>query len=377
MDSLQTLLSQQGITLGPQCRKTETAVVYEACYSYQNLPCLVRVQPVQGDQVTLQREIEAHCLLKHDSIVQVYQAFWHQDSEGWQLVMVLERCEMNLMTEINNRIEYFFPFEEITLWAFLRSIVSACAYMQTQRIAHRDICPQCIALTGSKAAKLEGFGSSKVIPFSIWQTVTGHHYFISPLLREAYSKGQISVYHDAYKSDVYSLGLVVLLMASLRQTNGIIGSVAERGAMLEMEIAGLVYSEQLKNAIRWMLTEEESARPSFVDLEKWLNPEIEGKFVEMQVNSQTFPVEVQEAVPEPAPCVQQAFPTPSEIEASWRAKAQLQAETHAEKAVPDAAPQPDQPTAPVDTNVRPTPIVEVVGKGKRSVGCSSVSCCLI
>jgi serine/threonine protein kinase len=246
--------------------------IYEAYSSYLSLPCLVKVQPVQEDEAHLRNEIQAHEHLKHEHIVQLYEAFLHQEKGEYYLIMVYEKSEKDLRTDINYRFKNRYPFTEVEIWTLLRSLVSACAYMERQHTAHRDICPECISLTNTKAAKLEGFGSSKVIPYSLWQTVVDEHcYFVSPLLRAAGAAGFATVEHDAYKSDVYSLGLVVLLMACLRPTKEVIGSAQSRVACLETEIMGLLYTDDLKNVLRWMLAEDEDQKPTFRGLEGWLN----------------------------------------------------------------------------------------------------------
>lgn len=115
-------------------------------------------------------------------------------------------------------------WKEETLFYYASQLTSALSYMQEQAFAHRDIKPENILITaGGKELKICDFGlTCKVIKKSM--TINGTESYLSPILREAYMQGKgddiKSVRHDAYKSDVFSLGLIFLFMASFKDPTG-------------------------------------------------------------------------------------------------------------------------------------------------------------
>ena len=103
-------------------------------------------------------------------------------------------------------------------------------------------------------------------------TLQGTFGYMAPELRTAaVEKVDRPVYHT-FKSDVYSLGMTVLSMATLhifRNTSQ--GEIIFTNAdSIESAIEGLQYSEDLKTVLRKMLAQEIKARPEFQQLNKTL-----------------------------------------------------------------------------------------------------------
>ena len=123
-------------------------------------------------------------------------------------------------------------FSEGTILNHSNQLIDALYYMQSRGMAHRDLKPHNIFLDGQGTIlKVSDLGSSKVINSILKNasdqehTVIGTPLYLSPLLRESFIKmlsGQnCRVKHDVYKSDVYSLGLILLYMASLKNPVGL------------------------------------------------------------------------------------------------------------------------------------------------------------
>ena len=123
--------------------------------------------------------------------------------------------------------------------------------------------------------KISGFGESKKIrdeEFSIAGTLS----YLSPILREAYrnlqkGKKKLRINHDPYKSDVFSLGLVLIYMTSFKRIDNILDL-----NILSKEIEKAIFKiseryHRIKILLREMLQMEESNRPRFTELNRMLN----------------------------------------------------------------------------------------------------------
>ena len=124
--------------------------------------------------------------------------------------------------------------------------------MQRQNAAHRDIKPQNIFVADNGTQlKVGDLGSAIKKNLDSGITLTGTPLYLSPLLREGYMKsnaGEFGINHDVYKSDVYSLGLTFLFMASLK------------------DIRNLSNLNNLQNNINARLDEIRERYPFFTDL---------------------------------------------------------------------------------------------------------------
>jgi serine/threonine protein kinase len=98
----------------------------------------------------------------------------------------------------------------------------------------------------------------------------GTVYYLSPILRDAYGKSDPNVKHNAYKSDVYSLGMTLLVMSCLEFPQ-VLTSIGGEAGLFQV-INGLNYSNDLKGLLQWMLTHDEADRPTFKEINNWLNP---------------------------------------------------------------------------------------------------------
>jgi translation initiation factor 2-alpha kinase 4 len=88
------------------------------------------------------------------------------------------------------------------------------------RIVHRDLKPDNILKQGN-AYLLTDLGLSEEVrefqalkvqnsTFEVQQNLSGTPLYFSPTLRKAHSEKKNTVKHDPFKSDLYSLGLILL-----------------------------------------------------------------------------------------------------------------------------------------------------------------------
>ena len=216
------------------------------------------------------QEVNIVLTLDHPRIVKIYDYFQYFSSpQTWQLVIVFERLAKDLMKDIQdrNRNKYMWRPEE--LLGLYVELAEAFAYLQEQGVVHRDIKPQNILIANGHI-KVTDFGTSKngsisfLLKINNW-TVTGTPYFLSPQVKREFSERKDRVDHIVIKSDVYSLGLTFLIMAKLESPSTLVRFQSLSRITTEVT-ADIVYGDTIKNIIRWMLQEDETKRPDFIDL---------------------------------------------------------------------------------------------------------------
>lgn len=232
------------------------AIVFEAIHSFPDYTCAVKLQTIKYGFAQAQKEAEALSRLQHENVVRLYGWFWEEEGEVGYLGLVTEKFEMDLMSEIGNRARNRYMWGEDQMWYYIRCLVDACAHMQAQTIAHRDIQPHNILLTPQKAPKIGNFCYFKYIYFTTAHTVTGTPIYLSPLLRQGAISLTRTIRHNVYKSDVYSLGLTFLHMAKLSPpTCAMLGDTHMRVKALQQAIGAIPYSKTMQDFLIWMLAD--------------------------------------------------------------------------------------------------------------------------
>lgn len=160
---------------------------------------------------------------------------------------------------------------------WLQSLVSALAYLQglvmsSKGISHRNIKPQYILLNSSGNALVSNFSHTHRLRLSLGSSSVDE--FESPLIRAALISGKMddrNVAHNAYKSDVYSLGVVFLCLMLLDIPNSLSDLRGLRASLdtAIREVRG--YSERWKGILRRMVAVDEEERPDFCELQRLIN----------------------------------------------------------------------------------------------------------
>ena len=177
----------------------------------------------------------------------------------------MEYCKTDLEEEIIKRLIEKNPYNESELLTNMKNLIDALAYMQKNHLAHRDIKPANI-LVFNNTLKIADFGLSlqqeesfETIDYKCVGTVA----YLSPILKKTYLamiEGKLwrTVNHNPIKSDVYSLGLTFLHMASLLQP--CLNSGDNLKEKIEKAVNVLKYSDVVKNILREMLVIDEKKR---------------------------------------------------------------------------------------------------------------------
>lgn len=267
--SLWAVLQSHGCVPGRLLHQSSNSAVYEG--GWQGRLAAIKLLYVNEPEMWMQtdRELRTLTALQHPSVVTVFDYVWHCEGGSTVLALVTELCEKDLDREIKDRKNSGTPWTESELCVWLQEMVSLLAMLQRQAVAHRDIKPANIFLLRGRF-KLGDFGSAKCLREEAARTVAGTPFFLSPLLREALLRGVSQTDHDVFRSDVYSLGVVLLYMAKLNPPMQAVFSLNPEESF-SAEIEYLQYSEGLKSVLRGMLAWDECARYDFLQLESCLN----------------------------------------------------------------------------------------------------------
>jgi serine/threonine protein kinase len=165
------------------------------------------------------KEVFAMVSLNHPSIVKVRSGLI---GKGFQYVLIVMDYypDGDLEKEIKRRATMRQPWSEVELDSIFNSLISGYAYMQKEhKLAHLDIKPQNILKKGNQYF-IAGLRCAFKSREGESDSIAGTPAYLSPSLSKAYSdysKGfRVSNFkHNAYKSDVYSLGLTFFYMATL------------------------------------------------------------------------------------------------------------------------------------------------------------------
>ena len=229
------------------------------------------------DAAFIQAEFITMATLYHPNITKLRSA--GLGGTGSQVSYVLIFMEFfeegDLEGLIQSRIKEYNPVPEQEIINWLTKLVDAFAFMQERSIAHRDIKPQNIFLARESneiICKVGDLGSA-IKKEGNTATLMGTPMYLSPKLREAFSQGSqitFSVQHDLYRSDVYSLGLTMLYLASLNSVKDLclLDHLQEK---IDGRIMALTNNyPRLVKFLKYMLAVDEHYRCDFFELKREL-----------------------------------------------------------------------------------------------------------
>jgi serine/threonine protein kinase len=191
----------------------------------------------------------------------------------------LEIYELDLAKDIHKRAERQDPYEESELWYMLENLVAAGAFLESNNIPVGDIRPLNVWITPSTEYKLidQGVFRSQMTKGATWlhSAEARSHYWAPDVftgLRTAESKTQAT-----YKADVFTLGMTIVEAANLEGLGKCYNWDDYRfdETILREAVARLRYSYTPKfvDIIEKALLLNTEARPSFVQLNRMLEPE--------------------------------------------------------------------------------------------------------
>ena len=252
--------------------------VFEVVVNESNTPAILKV--VRTNNLEEVNEILHEAWLQHSlahpNVCKVLDVFLSAESMGNCFNIVLEKLGKDLAADTKARKTNNCPFTEPELVSFVQQVGSALKFGKdrvtvTQGVAHRDIKPANILMTNDRTYKLADFGSAKrAMDKFASHTLVGTPLFLSPQLLEALSErirtgSSVGTKYNPFKSDVFSLGLTIVHLATLSPPTGI-GSLPGLEGKLEALVQTVGYSEWIKELIRRMLKVREEDRISIEDV---------------------------------------------------------------------------------------------------------------
>eukprot|EP00358_Blepharisma_japonicum_P004880 CAMPEP_0202942216 /NCGR_PEP_ID=MMETSP1395-20130829/2377_1 /ASSEMBLY_ACC=CAM_ASM_000871 /TAXON_ID=5961 /ORGANISM="Blepharisma japonicum, Strain Stock R1072" /LENGTH=364 /DNA_ID=CAMNT_0049638201 /DNA_START=640 /DNA_END=1730 /DNA_ORIENTATION=+ len=210
---------------------------------------------------------------KHSSFPLFYGDFYDLVDQKHRYNLVMELCRREtLFDDILERkkTKRFYTDEEYL--KIMSTLLDCLVFLHSKKIYHRDIKPQNILFTIDGDVKVVDFNVAKFLDMptvgvtSTEESITGTVIYMSPEIREAYNnraqKGAGKVKTKLSKSDVYSLGLILLEMRTL----GDIIDVNLKNAEARAKLAALLNSVRpaggvnLKELLENMLKEDYNER---------------------------------------------------------------------------------------------------------------------
>ena len=261
-----------------------------------------KVKHIKTGKIYVLKEVEAHTLDKlneykeeavqlskvqnHPNVLQFYGYYFYETPHNtYKLGIISESInrELNLEIIYRKRAKTRQYFSEKELLTMIYSLVDAFAYLESVGICHRDIKPTNLFLLENFQIKVIDFGESKEFvddddeedEHSAMATIRGTPQYLSPILWEAHVISQVKhVEHNMFKSDVFSAGLVIFQIASLKDVNGFNQKTdqcnGERLIYEGLKMLSKKYSNKVIEILSLMLKFDENERPNFVELVKYL-----------------------------------------------------------------------------------------------------------
>lgn len=122
-----------------------------------------------------------------------------------------EYLPTSLQEEIQHRKSTSIPFSYDEMCIIAIDLLSAIAYLQENKMVHGDIRPAYAAITSECTKLVDRLGDPSPPNQVQWRNFRrGVELYVSPLLFKAFCREQKKVRHNPYKSDVFSLGLLLL-----------------------------------------------------------------------------------------------------------------------------------------------------------------------
>ena len=222
-------------------------------------------------------QLELIYSLKHKNIMELYNIqYKYLDSTTYAIYALMERAQNDWSVDIRKRRVSKKLYKEEEIINILKQVVAGLSFMQQQKITHRDIKPQNILLFKGNIFKIADLGEAKAAEnINQQMTLRGSELYMSPLLYDKYNNNKKEVFHNPYKSDVFSLGFSCLYAMNLNLN--IIENIRELKNMkmivnsINKDLKDKNYSDKLIQIIYKMIEIDENKRYDFIELEKDLN----------------------------------------------------------------------------------------------------------
>ena len=208
----------------------------------------------------------------NDGIIKIYADKCVRTKNGiYEFYEIMEFAQKDWDQEVYSRGYYGMFYKESELMEIMAQIVRTFTLLQKNKITHRDIKPQNIMIVNGEF-KIADFGNSRLLKREGYcvQRIRGSEMYMSPVMFRALHAKMLQVKHNTYKSDVFSLGMCFLLVASLSYAPlNTIREIYDMNTIYNVinQYLSNRYSQNVINILYAMLQVEENLRPDFIQLE--------------------------------------------------------------------------------------------------------------
>lgn len=224
----------------------------------------------------IKSEFELVHMNSHENILTIYGYNEKElDETTFALYIITELAACDWEIEVSNRFPKGRFYREDELVGILKQLSACLGFLQSRKIAHRDIKPQNILVFSNGVYKLGDFGEAKQSTYNrAVNTVRGTELYMSPLLFDKLREDVNDVHHNIYKSDVFSLGYCIIYAGSL--TFESIYEIREnynKESILETVRRYFHdrYSDRFIELVMMMIDFEERDRPDFLQLNRLIS----------------------------------------------------------------------------------------------------------
>ncbi len=208
----------------------------------------------EQERAETRQEAKILALLKHPCIVNFREVYTTVSNK---LCIVMDFAEGgDLQKKIKDNRGRLFPEAQILDW--FAQICLGMKHVHDRKILHRDIKAQNVFMTATNRCLLGDFGIARVLKNTkgFAKTMVGTPYYLSPEIIE--SK------HYGFKSDIWSLGVLLYEMCALKPpfdgpSLHFLAMKIVKGAYTPLPAQ---YSRELKSLVAQMLTIDPNKRPS-------------------------------------------------------------------------------------------------------------------
>ncbi len=227
------------------------------------------------DVKLIQSNLELIYSKQHEHIMKIIGVEYKcLDITTYSLYILMELALSDWNDEIKRRFKEKKYYTENEIIDIIKQIIKPLIYLENEGIAHRDIKPQNILIFENNIYKITDFGEMKILSDSVQEsTLRGSQLYMSPVLYNGLKYNQRDVIHNAYKSDVYSLGFCLIYALTLN-----INILSDLRDIISMKVLSSMISKNIKKyysskmiyLITKMLELDERERFSFQDVEKYI-----------------------------------------------------------------------------------------------------------